>query len=524
MANTPEIVANSPIGSYQVAVDKDAQNNDRQAVGIDIGDVTAGVWTPSRVSSSNPLPVTAALSPGTTVDVGTITGPVALPTGAATEAKQTQPGVDIGDVTINNTGANPVPTNLAQVAGTATAVNAGNASAGTQRVVLATDQSFPFAGAVGSTTIPPNTIQIGGEDQFNFLRKYGVDGNGSAITVQQKFSTNNRIYHIQNRTEINISTVTTGGAVSLNTSGIVVVQMATSFVSVALTGVHTGLSVEFQVLPTLSGTWKTCSLLNQETGVYETGFSGATNVNNVWKGELRGYAFQISVTAIASGSVTGVSYANQVGADPCPVVRQGGTWNVGLNAGTNNIGDVDVLSLPSIPAGTNNIGDVDVLSLPGIAGDVANDAADSGNPVKIGGKAKTADPTAVSNDDRVNALFDKLGKQVILSNALLEKTFSATSASSITNTTSTSLVAATASVIRVITAITVSNMHATVSTIVNILDGSTVKWHGPAAAVGGGYCVSGLKLVGTVNTAINVQCVTTGASVRASVEYFEIAG
>lgn len=37
-----------------------------------------------------------------------------------------------------------------------------------------------------------------------------------------------------------------------------------------------------------------------------------------------------------------------------------------LPAGTNNIGDVDVLSLPSIPAGTNNIGDVDVLSLPAL--------------------------------------------------------------------------------------------------------------------------------------------------------------
>lgn len=35
-----------------------------------------------------------------------------------------------------------------------------------------------------------------------------------------------------------------------------------------------------------------------------------------------------------------------------------------LPAGTNNIGDVDVLSLPALPAGTNNIGDVDVLSMP----------------------------------------------------------------------------------------------------------------------------------------------------------------
>lgn len=40
------------------------------------------------------------------------------------------------------------------------------------------------------------------------------------------------------------------------------------------------------------------------------------------------------------------------------------TISAPLPAGTNNIGDVDVLSLPSIPAGTNNIGDVDVLTLP----------------------------------------------------------------------------------------------------------------------------------------------------------------
>lgn len=35
-----------------------------------------------------------------------------------------------------------------------------------------------------------------------------------------------------------------------------------------------------------------------------------------------------------------------------------------LPAGTNNIGDVDVLTLPALPAGTNNIGDVDVLTVP----------------------------------------------------------------------------------------------------------------------------------------------------------------
>ena len=37
-----------------------------------------------------------------------------------------------------------------------------------------------------------------------------------------------------------------------------------------------------------------------------------------------------------------------------------------LPAGDNNIGNVDIVTMPSLPAGTNNIGDVDVLSLPAL--------------------------------------------------------------------------------------------------------------------------------------------------------------
>ena len=46
------------------------------------------------------------------------------------------------------------------------------------------------------------------------------------------------------------------------------------------------------------------------------------------------------------------------------------------------------------------------------SGDVAHDAADSGNPVKMGGKAYTGTPGAVSADgDRVNAWFNTRGAQ-----------------------------------------------------------------------------------------------------------------
>lgn len=49
-----------------------------------------------------------------------------------------------------------------------------------------------------------------------------------------------------------------------------------------------------------------------------------------------------------------------------------------------------------------------------VSGDVAHDAADAGEPVKIGGKALTAQPTAVAANDRVNAMFDIYGRQVAL--------------------------------------------------------------------------------------------------------------
>jgi hypothetical protein len=43
--------------------------------------------------------------------------------------------------------------------------------------------------------------------------------------------------------------------------------------------------------------------------------------------------------------------------------------------------------------------------------DAANDAVDSGNPVKIGMQARTSFPTAVANADRVNANGTTLGQQ-----------------------------------------------------------------------------------------------------------------
>lgn len=106
-----------------------------------------------------------------------------------------------------------------------------------------------------------------------------------------------------------------------------------------------------------------------------------------------------------------------------------------LPAGTNNIGDVDILTIAagdnnignvdiaSIAAGNNNIGDVDIASgtvttvttLTG--GGIAHDSADSGNPHKVGFKAFSPDGTtpgtAVAENDRTDGKADLDGRQFV---------------------------------------------------------------------------------------------------------------
>lgn len=55
----------------------------------------------------------------------------------------------------------------------------------------------------------------------------------------------------------------------------------------------------------------------------------------------------------------------------------------------------------------------DQTKLP-VHGNTAAGASDADNPLKIGGVGKTANPTAVTDGQRVNAIFDKLGKQVVV--------------------------------------------------------------------------------------------------------------
>ena len=245
----------------------------------------------------------------------------------------------------------------------------------------------------------------------------------------------------------------------------------------------------------------------------------STAANGQWFADGAGCSsIRVRASDFTSGTAT-VEHLRHVS----PRVTDSVALTGSLPSGTNNIGDVDVLSLPALPAGTNNIGDVDVLTLPGVTGAAAHDSAVSGNPLLNGFEARTTAPTAVSNGDAVRGQSDSLGKQITLMGAPHELDVQGDAV--FTNTTAADLIAAQGAGIKiVVTSILVVNGHATVGTKVEIRDGTTVLMQGFAAPLGGGWSKDNPKgiLKSSANAAITGRCVTTGADVDIFVSGYTI--
>lgn len=95
-----------------------------------------------------------------------------------------------------------------------------------------------------------------------------------------------------------------------------------------------------------------------------------------------------------------------------------------------------------------------------VIGNVAHDAVDSGNPIKVGGKARTTNPTAVADGDRVDASFDDVGRQLVVAgqsrDLITDNTVTITS-----STAETTILSAVASTFLDVTSIIVANTSAT---------------------------------------------------------------
>lgn len=148
-----------------------------------------------------------------------------------------------------------------------------------------------------------------------------------------------------------------------------------------------------------------------------------------------------------------------------------------------------------------------------VGGRGAHDSAISGNPVRLGARALSADYTAVTTGDTADLITDLVGKLVIMPYAINQNHWQYAGAA-ITDTADDVVKASAGAGIRnYVTSLTVINSHATVGTVVELKDGSTVIHRGYAAPLGGGYTVTfPTPLKGTAATALNVACVTTGSN------------
>ena len=138
-----------------------------------------------------------------------------------------------------------------------------------------------------------------------------------------------------------------------------------------------------------------------------------------------------------------------------------------------------------------------------VAGDTAQDAADAGNPVKVGAKATTGmtGATLVADGDRANAICDTDGAIVTRPYAPLPDAVSGNASN--TDGSSTQVIAAQAANIRTyITTAILTNTSAS-NIYVELKDGTTVMATIPLPANGGAIVSFPVPLKGTAATAWN---------------------
>lgn len=198
--------------------------------------------------------------------------------------------------------------------------------------------------------------------------------------------------------------------------------------------------------------------------------------------------------------------------------------------------------VPALPAGTNaigklasnsgvTIGAVEIAAAQTLAtittvstltgGGIAHDSADSGNPIKVGAKAKAtlSTNTLVAANDRTDLQSDLDAALIIRPHSALGDLTSGNASN--TDGTSTSVLASGGAGIRhYITDVTIANTSAT-NIYVELKDNTTVKWTFPVPANGGVTHHFASPLAGTAATAWNFDPSAAATTVYCSVSGFK---
>lgn len=243
------------------------------------------------------------------------------------------------------------------------------------------------------------------------------------------------------------------------------------------------------------------------------GASDGTNMQNprlydLDTGAGTNYVLGASIRLSANGgSVEGGTASNPLRIDPTGSTTQPVNGTV-----TSNIGTSGSLALDAtLTGGTAKF-----------VGNVAHGASDSGNPNKIGLYAVNANRTKVSNTQRVDAIGDLAGRQVMVLNNVRE--LIGKQATTITSSTSeTTIVTAGGSgVFRDISHLTFSNSNSTTDTLVTLRDSTGGSSVGSFNLPARGGIVIPYPTPNPQTTANNnwtAQCGTSVASIYCMAQY-----
>lgn len=388
-----------------------------------------------------------------------------------------------------------------------------------------------------------------------------VKGTGTAGTANAGVIT---VQGIASMTPVQIAD--NGGSVTVDNGGTFAVQVDGTALT-RLTDIETNTDSNAVVGNGAAATAQRVTLANDSTGTIATigAVTAITNAlpagtNNIGDVDIASVPAPLSTTGggteaaalrvtVASDS-TGVLSVDDnggsltvdgtVAVSGTVAVTQSGTWDeVGINDSGNSItvdapvgtpvfvrlsdGAAAITALPvslaSVPShAVTNAGTFAVQSAS--AGDVAHDAADSGNPHKIGAKATTSQSglTLVANADRTDAYAGIDGVLLTRPHTNLESIV--TGNASNTDGTSTQCIAAQAAGIKTyLTSIILTNMSAT-GIYVEVKDGATAKLTIPLPASGGAIFNPPVPIPGSAATAWNFDPSAAATTVYCSMVGF----
>jgi len=240
----------------------------------------------------------------------------------------------------------------------------------------------------------------------------------------------------------------------------------------------------------------------------------ATDSTGVISIDDNGGSITVDGTVAVSGSVVVTDGGGSLTVDNngtfAVQAAQSGTWNVGTVTTVTGVTTVTTLTTCST-----------VTTLTGSG--VAHDAADSGNPHKVGAKATSSlsGLTLVADADRTNLFAGLDGVLITRPHCNLEDIVSGVA--SITDGSSTSVIAAQGAGVKTyVTSVTVANTSATDVTV-DLRDGTagTVKWTFPVPNLGGVTHTFNPPLAFSANTIVAADPSAAASTVTVSISGFK---